>query len=69
MNGGRSEEGGKTVQRNVNEPEEIILVQKVLYQYICILNLLDYLFHSFVFVGAITPPLFSHNLVLWLSCQ
>jgi hypothetical protein len=30
MEGGRSEEGGKTVQRNVNGPKEIIVVQKVL---------------------------------------
>jgi hypothetical protein len=26
MEGGRSEEGGKTIQRNVNGPEEIIVV-------------------------------------------
>jgi hypothetical protein len=30
MEGVRSKEGGKTVQRNVNIPEEIIVVQKVL---------------------------------------
>jgi hypothetical protein len=30
MEGVRSEERGKTVQRNVNGPEEIIVVQKVL---------------------------------------
>jgi hypothetical protein len=31
MEGARSEEGGKTLQRNVNGPEEIIVVQKVLF--------------------------------------
>jgi hypothetical protein len=30
MEGGRTEEGGKTIQQNVNGPEEIIVVQKVL---------------------------------------
>jgi hypothetical protein len=69
MKGGRSEEGGKTVQWNVNGPEEIIVVQKVLlaiHQYTGPSGLP---FHSFVLVGAVTPPLFSRNHVLWLSCQ
>jgi hypothetical protein len=69
MEGRRSKEGGKTVQRNVNGPEEIIVVQKVLlarHQYTGPYGLL---FPLIVFVGVVTPPLFSHNLVLWLSYQ